>query len=344
LPRIVTAGRIREQGAVYELSDQVKAGDRHFRINAAERKTAREEIMAERIMSRSHFRAVPMMGALLLATILPAAGCNALDFMPLVSATKTLSEDFQTGAAPKIIIATFNGAIDVSRGTDEQVVVDVTKSASGFDQAAAEANLDSVQVTMVQKGDTIEITAKKLGNQPGNFGAAVVIAVPRAAELDLRTSNGAVVCESIDGDIEIHSSNGKLEIVEGRGKLKLDTSNGTIKIDAKDATVNARTSNGRIEFAGSLAEGQHKFKTSNGRIEMVLPDDASFQFTGSTSNSRVRCDFPHTSRRSHRGRGHLEVTVGGEQEPKCQIVATSSNGSISLQPASKVENDNDDDN
>ena len=77
---------------------------------------------------------------------------------------------------------------------------------------------------------------------------------------------------------------------------------------------------------------------------MVLPDDASFRFIGSTSNSRVRCGFPHTSRRSQHGRGHLEVTVGGEQKPKCEIVASSSNGSISLQPASKVENGNDDDN
>ena len=295
-------------------------------------------------MAGSSLRGVAALGAMLLATIVSTAGCNALEFMPLVTATKTLSEDFKTAAAPKIIIATFNGTIDVSRGTDDKVVVDVTKSASGFDQAAAEANLDNVQVTMVQKGDTIEITAKKLNNQPGNFGAAVVIAVPRAAELNLRTSNGAVVCESIDGDIEIHSSNGKLEIVEGRGELKLDTSNGTIKVDAQDALVNARTSNGRIEFAGSLAEGQHKFKTSNGRIEMVLPDDASFRFIGSTSNSRVRCGFPHTSRRSQHGRGHLEVTVGGEQKPKCEIVASSSNGSISLQPASKVENGNDDDN
>ena len=77
---------------------------------------------------------------------------------------------------------------------------------------------------------------------------------------------------------------------------------------------------------------------------MVLPDDASFRFSGSTSSSRVRCDFPHTSRRSQHGRGHLEVTVGGEQEPKCEIVASSSNGSISLQPSSKLDKNDDDDN
>jgi DUF4097 and DUF4098 domain-containing protein YvlB len=303
---------------------------------------AREGIMAEKIMVRSSFRSLSAMGAMILATVLPTAGCNALEFMPLVTATKTLSEDFKTPPAPKISIATFNGTIDVSRGTDDQVVVDVTKSASGIDQSTAEANLDNVQVTMVQKGDTIEITAKQLDKRPGNYGAAIVMAVPRAAVLDLRTSNGAVVCESIEGDIEAHSSNGKLEIVEGHGKLKLATSNGTIKIGARDATVNARTSNGRIEFVGSLADGQHKFKTSNGRIEMYLPDDASFRFNGSTSNSRVRCDFPHTSRRSEHGRGHLEVTVGGQQEPKCEVVASSSNGSVSLHPASQLDDKTDD--
>src|SRR5258708_39772947 len=77
-------------------------------------------------------------------------GCNALDFVPLATATKTISEVFKTGNSPKLIIDTFNGSIDVSQGDVDEVVVEVTKRASGFDQPPADANLENIEVTMVQ--------------------------------------------------------------------------------------------------------------------------------------------------------------------------------------------------
>jgi DUF4097 and DUF4098 domain-containing protein YvlB len=264
-----------------------------------------------------------------LAVVLAAAaGCNAISFLPMVSASKTLSEDFKTSDAPKIVVDTFNGSIDVSRGNDGEVQVDVTKQASGIDEATAQAALDNVQVTMVQKDDAIVITAKRLDRHPGNFGASVVIAVPAKAQLNVETSNGPIVCEGIEGPISAESSNGKLEIVDGHGKIHLDTSNGPIEVEATDAVVNAETSNGRIEFRGSLAEGSSTFETSNSRIELVLPDDSEFKFQADTSNGRITSDFNLDIDGGRQRRTHVKGTVG--DNPKCSIVAETSNGSIAL--------------
>ncbi len=276
--------------------------------------------------------------ALALVTIAPAAGC---DFVPLATATKTLSEDFKTSNDPKIVVESFNGSIDVSRGPDSEVAVDVTKTASGFDQPAAEAALDSIQVSMIQKDNTLTITARRLDRRPGNFGASVVIAVPEAAVLELKTSNGPVICEEVHGQIKAHSSNGKLEIVDGRGPLRLETSNGAIEIAATDAVVNANTSNGRIQFRGSLADGKHKFDSSNGRIELVLPDDSKFRFDGDTSNSRISCDFDIDTQRGRNRRNELRGIVGGDPDPECEIVADTNNGSIALRKAGKADRDDD---
>ena len=256
----------------------------------------------------------------------PTTGCAALDSIPLATATKTMTEQFSTGAAPELIVSTFNGTIDVSPGDTNDVVVELTKKASGIDDDAANAALDQIEVSMVQDGNRIHITAKALTSH-GNLGASVVLAVPAGAKIDLHTSNGGIVCEGIRGGVAAATSNGKLEVVEGTGKLQLSTSNGAIELDANHAAVDARTSNGAIKFAGTLANTEHKLKTSNGRIRLALPAGSSFHFEGTTSNGRVNCEFPlKTEGKSRRTR--LKGDVG--ENPTASVIASTSNGQIDV--------------
>ena len=264
-----------------------------------------------------------------LVLLLLAVGCDALNFAPLVSATTTLTEEFKTGPSPKIVIETFNGSIDVSEGESDEVVVEVTKRAGGFDRETAEANLDYIEVSIVQKDDTIHVTARRLGRQ-GNFGAAVVVAAPKAARLNLKSSNGRVVCEGLEGGIEATTSNGKIEIVEARGAIDVATSNGGIEIEADDATVEAKSSNGTIKFQGTLADKEHRFKTSNGRIQLYLPAKSQFRLDCSTSNASVQCDFP-IAEKARSSKRKLAGTVG--DDPRFSIVAQTSNGGISIRKA-----------
>ncbi|MBI3840258.1 MAG: DUF4097 family beta strand repeat protein [Planctomycetia bacterium] len=262
-----------------------------------------------------------------LVLLVVLAGCNALDFAPLATATKTVSEVFETDDAPQIVVETFNGSIDVSPSEIDEVVVELTKRASGFDQSIAEDALDGIHVSMIQTGDTIHITARRAGWSNATGGAAVVIAAPAKAQLQLKSSNGRITCEGLQGGIKATTSNGKLEIIDARGRVDVASSNGSIEIEAANAAVTAHTSNGRIEFRGSLAEGEHQFKTSNGSIDLTLPPDSQFALTGSTSNSRIDCDFPIvTEGKRHRGR--LQRKVG--HDPVRVISATTSNGHIAI--------------
>ena len=265
-----------------------------------------------------------------LTTLTLSAGCNVLDFVPLTSASKTVSEVFATSDAPEIIVETYNGQIDISPGDRDEVVVEVTKHASGFDQPEAEANLDRIQVTMTQEGNKIHISAKRSGMHHGNSGAAIVIAAPAASLLQVKTSNGKIVCEAMSGGLDAHTSNGKLEVIQAKGPLKLSTSNGGIEIEATEAIVDAHTSNGRIEFQGTLAAYDQLFKTSNGGIVLALPADSQFELDASTSNSRVGCAFTLKGEHNKR-RTKLKGTVG--ENPTCSITATTSNGPIDIRKA-----------
>jgi DUF4097 and DUF4098 domain-containing protein YvlB len=260
-----------------------------------------------------------------------ASGCNAIDFAPLVTATTTISEEFKTTSSPKLVIDTFNGAIDVSEGDSDEVVVEVTKHAGGFDREAAEANLDYIDVSIVQKDEnTIHVVAKRTGRQLGSLGASVVVAAPKTARLQLRSSNGHVVCEAMQGGINATTSNGKIEVIEGSGAIDVTTSNGNIDIEANAAAVDARSSNGRVKFAGSLAGKENEFRSSNGNIELVLPAESQFRLDCSTSNAKIQCDFPLESK-GKSSRRRLAGVVG--EHPEFSVAASTSNGAIRIRKA-----------
>jgi Toastrack DUF4097 len=274
---------------------------------------------ASRQTARIHVGAL----SLGLVLLLLVTGCA----LPLFTATETISEVFETGDSPMIVVETFNGSIDISDGADDEVVVEINKRASGFDQHAAEDNLDSIEISMVQDANEIRVTVRRVGQTFGNCGASVVIAAPKGAKVNLRSNNAYIVSEGMQGGVDARTSNGKIEIYEGSGPIEADSSNGSIRIEATDAVVDAHTSNGRIFFQGTLAEDEHKFKTSNGRIEVILPKDSQFRFQASTSNGRIDCEFPYDSERS-RSRRRKSGTVG--DNPNCSLSLVTSNGSIDI--------------
>ena len=258
-----------------------------------------------------------------LALLVLLAGCS----LPLFTANETFSEVFETGEAPTIVVDTFNGSIDISNGEDNEVVVEVTKHASGFDQRTAEESLDNIDVSLVEDDNEIRITVRRVGHTFGNCGASVIIAAPAGAKVVLKSRNGYIVSEGMQGGIDARTSNAKIEVFEGSGVIDVDSSNGSIRIEATNALVDAHTSNARIRFEGTLAEGAHKFKTSNGRIDVLLPPESQFCFKASTSNGRVDCEFPYQEESSRRRR-RLSGTVG--EDPKCSLTLATSNSSIDI--------------
>lgn len=270
-------------------------------------------------------RALIGMGVLLVAA-LALGGCIGGN----ITAEEIVSQSFGTSASPHIVVETFNGRIDVIAGTEGEVAVEVVKRGAGFSQAEAEADLQNVEVTITQEGDTIRIVARRTDGPlvTGNSGASVDLSVPSGSSLDLHSSNGRISTLGVTGDVSMDTSNGSLEVRDGKGQLYLKTSNGEIDIEAEDARVDASTSNGRISFRGSLTEEDQRFRTSNGRIQITLPASARFHIDASTSNGEVSTDFPVTLTGGTLDDNELVGTVG--ENPPTSITASSSNGDIDI--------------
>jgi DUF4097 and DUF4098 domain-containing protein YvlB len=261
---------------------------------------------------------------------------------------ETVAKSFKTKATPRLVVETFNGAIEVTAHPKGAVTAKVTKSAQAATEETAKEDLKNVDVQMTQDGDTVHITAKSVGEHPlTNRAAGVELQVPPGSTLDLHTSNGKVTITAPVGDAKVRTSNGKIELKGGKGKLELKTSNGSITADGSagtldlrtsngaisvkstQASVTARTSNGAIHFTGALADGEHAFHTTNGSIHLSLPANAQFRVEGHTTHGKATSEFQFKDGDSAK-KTNLKGMVG--DNPAATIKLHTSNGNIEIRP------------
>jgi RNA polymerase sigma factor (sigma-70 family) len=264
-------------------------------------------------------------------------------------AEEVVTKSFKTKAAPRLVVETFNGHVAVKTGAPGTTTARVVKSAQAATREAAAEVLKTVDVELKQEGDMIRVAARAKGEQKRQTsrGAAVEVEVPPGARLDLRSSNGKVTVAGATGEVVAATSNGGVEVKGSKGALRLKTSNGGIRVEggsgtldlhtnngridvkATKAKVTAQTSNGSVRFAGSLADGEHSFQTSNGGLTLTLPADSRFRLDAQTSNGRATCRFPHKPTQG-KVKTRLRATVG--EDPAVSLKLRASNGSIEVRP------------
>jgi hypothetical protein len=81
---------------------------------------------------------------------------GAIDYR--FKAEEAIAKSFQTKGLPRVVVETFNGAIDVATGANGIVKVKVIKNTGGTTEKAAKEDLKNMEVVMNQDGDTIRIT------------------------------------------------------------------------------------------------------------------------------------------------------------------------------------------
>ena len=272
-----------------------------------------------------------------------AAGCSST--IVTTQASDIVEKSLATTAS-QVEVDMFNGAIEIRPGPDGTVSATVTRTGSGADKAAALADTQKIDVTLTETDGIVVLRATYSANpgKPDMRGAAAVVTVPAASVLVLKTSNGAITMSGITGTtvantsnasisasgpmeaLRAKTSNGKVSVTDGHGLISLETSNASIDVKASDAVVQMETSNGGITFAGSLADGSSRMRTSNASVAVTLPKDAAFTVDAQTSNAKITNDFAISGGASTDDR--VSGTVGGGGG--VTLVIETSNGDIRL--------------
>jgi putative adhesin len=149
---------------------------------------------------------------------------------------------------------TFDGAIEVHAWDRAEVVVEIEKRGPDKDAVA------KIQVIAEQKGNRIHVETRHPGTGRrvfvgfGSFkspSARLIANVPRKTNLMVRSGDGGLVVERVQGRVELRTNDGSIRVVETSGELLAESGDGGIQLDEVSGKIEARTNDGTVRLTGT---------------------------------------------------------------------------------------------
>jgi DUF4097 and DUF4098 domain-containing protein YvlB len=229
-----------------------------------------------------------------------------------VEETEELTFDVNPGA--RVSLENINGDITITGGAGDQVKVTAHK------QAGKQEYLDELKVVTDADADYVRIETRHPKSESGwlNWGenssgsVSYELSVPADVSLDaIETVNGDVRIQAVGGTVKATTVNGGLEVGNLAADVSLETVNGTITAD----------------FDTLGADQRVDAEAVNGRIELLLPADASARVNAETVNGSIDADdFGLKPEKGFVGRD-LSGEIGGGA---ARISLDTVNGSIKI--------------
>lgn len=202
-------------------------------------------------------------------------------------------------------------------------------------------------------GDTVEIDlpmAASVGLEARTSGA-VIDSVRKAnvkvieGSIALRNIPGGVSAEAFQGDVMIESSAGQISLQTTTGNilafdvkpgsvgdlLKAKTNSGAISLQSVNhRQIEANSISGTVSFNGKfLPGGLYNFKTSNGSVRMLLPQDTSCKMQASYGFGNFDSAIPFTLVTENLIPGGKSI-VAKFGNGDANVTVTTSSGSIGI--------------
>jgi DUF4097 and DUF4098 domain-containing protein YvlB len=143
-----------------------------------------------------------------------------------------------------------------------------------------------------------------------SWSVSFELMVPRKSNLSLTTSNGGITIVEVTGEIDFSAKNGGIRLARLGGDVVGATTNGGVS----------------IRFDGDTWSGDGlDVVTTNGGVDLEIPEDYSARLAIGTVNGRIRSDLGPTDRRSDTRSVSATLGDGG---PPLRIRTT--NGGVTI--------------
>ena len=237
-----------------------------------------------------------------------------LPLLALTAFAQDWSKTYTVGAKPSLRVDTNDAAIEVTRGTSSTISARVVTQ--GYKNGAAD-----LHITEHQDGDKVELAVRFPSEMGVHFGwnnrrASIEVQVPAETTLDLHSSDGHINVDGTTGPARIDTSDGAVEVHNFNGNIRARTSDGHITVDGVVNEVYLSSGDGHIDFTarpGSKMERGWMIHTSDGRVEVKLPEDFAAELSAHTGDGRISLDVPVTvSGAVERSRVRGKMNGGGQ--------------------------------
>jgi DUF4097 and DUF4098 domain-containing protein YvlB len=185
-----------------------------------------------------------------------------------------------------ISLENMNGNIKIEGWDKEEVYLEAEKRIKTDNRKDAEEALDQVEIIVDEGDNEISIHSRVPQKSGGiwdwifgdHFSVSInyMLRVPQKCQLRIENTNGAIEIGNVEGTIRLETTNGKIAARGIGGEVGAFTTNGSIDSD----------------ITGIAAEGDVQFTTTNGSIQLTLPQDAAFDLRARTTNGNIKSDFP----------------------------------------------------
>ena len=257
---------------------------------------------------------------------------------------------FSVDGIPELSLKTFDGAIEIQSWDRPEVIVEIEK------RGATREAVDSVVIESTQKGNRIELEAKRPRSETfSGFGlhistsAKFRVSVPRRSTIVARTSDGAIHLSGVDGRFDLRTGDGAIRVSDVAGELTLNTGDGSVNVDRAEGRLTLETGDGGVNVAGRLTavkmhtgdgsivyrvepgatmSDEWDISTGDGSVALYLPSSFGAELDAHTGDGTIRSDLDvsiagltENNKRTLRGR----VGDGGKR-----LRVRTGDGSISL--------------
>ncbi len=168
-------------------------------------------------------------------------------------------------------------------------------------------------------GDRLEIVGGCSWVADWRCSIDVTVEVPRGLDVEVRTDNGTVSAEDLDGSLQFESSNGDLRLANLAGVVTAETDNGSVVGRGLDAdTVVATSDNGDLDLELTRPPRGAVATSSNGDVDVRLPRDETAYALDATSDN-----------------GSLDTQIRTDPGSDRSIRLHSDNGDVSIRYANR---------
>ena len=209
---------------------------------------------------------------------------------------------------------------------------------------------DSVDIDL-PKGAIIDLRARTAG--------AVIDSVKKASveivegSISLRNISGGIQAKAYQGDLFVENSSGVIGLETTTGNIlafdvqpgnpgelfKATTRSGQITLDGVvHRQVQANSISGSVAFNGKFLNGGiYNFKTSNGEIRMLIPEDSACRLVAAYGFGSFDTMIPlkiETENKTSGGRNFVGILGKQANGPLANVTLTTSSGSIGIRKQS----------
>lgn len=210
-----------------------------------------------------------------------------------------------------------NGGIAIKGWDRHEILVRAKVETRAPSQAEADSLAQQVRI------ETAALNIHAMGPESRDnyqWHVSYEILVPRRSDLSLKAHNGGISIVDVNGRIDFRTTNGGVSLSRVGGAVTGNTTNGGV----------------HVELSGMRWEGETlNVRTTNGGVNLVMPENYSAHLETGTTNGNVKSDFPLNVPLTERGRMPKDISVDlGGGGPT--IRATTTNGGVHLSRSSSM--------